>query len=555
MAATGQTGMGFPEEYGGGGDIGASIAAFETLAFGDLSVLVKVGVQFGLFGGAILQLGTERHHDGLPAGPDHREADGLLRDDRDRPRLQRAGARHRRDLRRRDAGVRDHHARRRTPARTTSATPPGTPSSRWSSPSSRSAASVHGVHAFVVPIRRGRRAVPRRPHRGRRPQDGAQRRRQRPDSGSTACGCRATALLNRFADVDRGRRLRQRDREPRTAASSRCSAPSCRAGSASAAPASTPARSRWPSRSTYAAAAPPVRGHLGGRGGAAARLRPAPAPAAAAARPTYALHFAQEVVRSAAARGVLRRADGDEKHAPRARVAGRGHQGARHLARHPHHPGVPRGVRRRRLPGREPVRRAQGRHRRLHHLRGRQPRAAAAGRQGPAHRLRERVRGPGPARHGPLRRRPGRRDRRREDQRPQAARAGPRPAARRRRVGPGGRAARLGVPARHAPLPRGAHARRRRPAAQARHRPGSEPGRGLLAGPGPRHRRGPRARRAAGARGVRRQGRGDARGRRQQGRARPAVRPVRAVDIEADRAWFMEHGRLTAGAPRRSAAR
>ncbi|MGW5881755.1 acyl-CoA dehydrogenase family protein [Streptomyces koyangensis] len=63
MAATGQTGKGFPREYGGGGDVGASIAAFETLAFGDLSVLVKVGVQFGLFGGAILQLGTERHHD------------------------------------------------------------------------------------------------------------------------------------------------------------------------------------------------------------------------------------------------------------------------------------------------------------------------------------------------------------------------------------------------------------------------------------------------------------------------------------------------------------
>ncbi|MFE4690489.1 acyl-CoA dehydrogenase [Streptomyces sp. NPDC056749] len=63
MAATGQTGMGFPAEYGGGGDVGASIAAFETLAFGDLSVLVKVGVQFGLFGGAILHLGTRRHHD------------------------------------------------------------------------------------------------------------------------------------------------------------------------------------------------------------------------------------------------------------------------------------------------------------------------------------------------------------------------------------------------------------------------------------------------------------------------------------------------------------
>ena len=63
MAGTGQTGMGFPVEYGGGGDLGASIAAFETLAYGDLSVLVKVGVQFGLFGGAVLMLGTKRHHD------------------------------------------------------------------------------------------------------------------------------------------------------------------------------------------------------------------------------------------------------------------------------------------------------------------------------------------------------------------------------------------------------------------------------------------------------------------------------------------------------------
>ena len=63
MASTGQTGFGFPKEYGGGEDVGASIAAFETLAFGDLSVVVKVGVQFGLFGGAILQLGTKPHHD------------------------------------------------------------------------------------------------------------------------------------------------------------------------------------------------------------------------------------------------------------------------------------------------------------------------------------------------------------------------------------------------------------------------------------------------------------------------------------------------------------
>jgi acyl-CoA oxidase len=62
LAKTGQTGYGFPKEYGGGGDIGASVAAFETTAFGDLSVLVKLGVQFGLWGGAVLHLGTERHH-------------------------------------------------------------------------------------------------------------------------------------------------------------------------------------------------------------------------------------------------------------------------------------------------------------------------------------------------------------------------------------------------------------------------------------------------------------------------------------------------------------
>jgi hypothetical protein len=35
-----------------------SILVFETLAYGDLSLLVKYGVQFGLFGGSILQLGT-----------------------------------------------------------------------------------------------------------------------------------------------------------------------------------------------------------------------------------------------------------------------------------------------------------------------------------------------------------------------------------------------------------------------------------------------------------------------------------------------------------------
>ncbi len=63
LARTGNSGFGFPKEYGGGEDYGANVAGFETLAFGDLSVLVKVGVQFGLFGGAVFQLGTKPHHD------------------------------------------------------------------------------------------------------------------------------------------------------------------------------------------------------------------------------------------------------------------------------------------------------------------------------------------------------------------------------------------------------------------------------------------------------------------------------------------------------------
>ncbi len=54
--------LGFPRRYGGLEDVGASITGFEMLAMGDLSLLVKAGVQWGLFGGAVLHLGTESHH-------------------------------------------------------------------------------------------------------------------------------------------------------------------------------------------------------------------------------------------------------------------------------------------------------------------------------------------------------------------------------------------------------------------------------------------------------------------------------------------------------------
>ncbi len=62
MAAAGAAADGFRKEHGGTGDVGAAISMIEMLAMSDLSLMVKAGVQWGLFGGAIENLGTERHH-------------------------------------------------------------------------------------------------------------------------------------------------------------------------------------------------------------------------------------------------------------------------------------------------------------------------------------------------------------------------------------------------------------------------------------------------------------------------------------------------------------
>jgi|CXWL01.1.fsa_nt_gi acyl-CoA oxidase len=62
LAAHGLGALALPREYGGAEDPGAFVATFETLAYGDLSLVVKFGVQFGLFGGSILELGTEPQH-------------------------------------------------------------------------------------------------------------------------------------------------------------------------------------------------------------------------------------------------------------------------------------------------------------------------------------------------------------------------------------------------------------------------------------------------------------------------------------------------------------
>lgn len=48
---------------GGDSAVTDRIAAFTAIGLGDLSLMVKIGVQFGLFGGAIQRLGTTKHHE------------------------------------------------------------------------------------------------------------------------------------------------------------------------------------------------------------------------------------------------------------------------------------------------------------------------------------------------------------------------------------------------------------------------------------------------------------------------------------------------------------
>lgn len=60
MASRGYAVAGFP---GHAGTVAESVAHFEMMALGDLSLNIKSGVQHGLFGGAITNLGTQWHHD------------------------------------------------------------------------------------------------------------------------------------------------------------------------------------------------------------------------------------------------------------------------------------------------------------------------------------------------------------------------------------------------------------------------------------------------------------------------------------------------------------
>jgi acyl-CoA oxidase len=54
--------LAFPTIVGGGANPGGNIASFEQLVLADPSLQIKSGVQWGLFGAAVMHLGSEYHH-------------------------------------------------------------------------------------------------------------------------------------------------------------------------------------------------------------------------------------------------------------------------------------------------------------------------------------------------------------------------------------------------------------------------------------------------------------------------------------------------------------
>lgn len=63
LAQEGYGAMAYPKDYGGTNDMALYSNIFEQLIYVDGSLTVKFGVQFGLFGGSIQKLGTQKHHD------------------------------------------------------------------------------------------------------------------------------------------------------------------------------------------------------------------------------------------------------------------------------------------------------------------------------------------------------------------------------------------------------------------------------------------------------------------------------------------------------------
>ena len=343
LAMSGGTAMGYPAEFGGLGDVRGSIAGFETLAFGDLSLLVKCGVQFGLFGGAVLHLGTMRHHERHLTAIARFELPGCFAmsesDHGSNVQALQTTATY-------DAATEEFVVHTPTPGARKDYIGNAARDGRLAVVFAQlvSGGEPRGVHALLVPLRdAGGELLPGVSIEDCGPKlglDGVDNGRIAFDQVRVG----RDALLDRYATVQRRRHVREPDREPGQALlrDARDADPGPRQRLRRVDHREqVRARHRDPPR----AGAAPVR-PARPRGGAAARLPHAPAPAPPGARDDVRAALRAGAARRPPARGVLRRGPG----APpaRARDARGRAQGGRLVARDGDDPDVPRGVRRRR---------------------------------------------------------------------------------------------------------------------------------------------------------------------------------------------------------------
>ena len=544
MGATGATGLGFPTEYGGGGDIGASVAAFETLGFGDLSILVKVGVQFGLFGGAILQLGSKNHHDAYLA--DLVKADLLgcfaMTETGHGSNVQALGT----------VAAYDNDAKEfviTTPDDLSRKDYIGNAAAHASMAVVFAQLEINGasegVHAFVVPIRDKKG----NPLPGVRIEDdGAKIGLNGVDNGRLWFdGVRVprTDLLNRYADVTEDGRyvssIENKDRRFFTMLGTLIQGRVCVGGAGITASkvALAVAIKYGNKRRQFGSPETDKEELLLDYGMHQRRLLPLLAK-------TYALHFTQENL-LAELHNVLSTTDAPDRQrrSLESLAAGTKAIGTWHASRTIQECREACGGAGYLMSNRLGSLRAdtdvfttfEGDNHILLQLVAKGLLTDYSSSFGDLDQLG----------HGEVRGRAGRGDGDRAHQRAQAARAdqGRAPRWPRRQLGPGGRTARPGVPARDVPLARGAHPLRRGPAAEARHGPGDGLGRGVQPGAGPRDRGRARARRAADPGGVRRQARSRWSTATTRWRSGMLCDLFALSTIEADRGWFMEHGRLS----------
>ena len=491
LATEGDVHRSFPERFGGAEDHGGFLARFEELTHADPSLQIKSGVQWGLFASAIYHLGTERNHDEFLADALSVKVPGAF------------------------AMTETGHGSDVAAIGTTATYDPETQEfvihtpfrAAWkdylgNAGQHGTAAAVfarlitagvdHGVHAFYVPIR-DEDALEFLPGVGGE-DDGLKGGLNGIDNGRLwfdHVRIPRTNLLNRYGDVAEDGTYSSPIASPGrrfftmlgTLVQGRVSLDG--AAVTASRIGLTIAITYGNQRRQFNAASPTEEVVILDYAEHQRRLLPLLAE-------TYAAGFAHEDLLAAFDDVFSGRNDTTETREDLETLAA-ALKPASTLARADHPAGRPRGVRRRRVPGREPAHRAARRHGRLRDVRGRQHGAAAARRQAPARRLRHALQAPG-----------------RDEGRPHGGRA---------------RVRRRPVP--HAAAPRRADDRRRgrppplgRPAARDGHParaaggPGRDHGRGDRAGPAPGPEGRPGHRRGAVQRAPARAGRGGPRARR-----------------------------------------